>query len=245
MFWCLPMCRAEMGPIRVVATSDTHGEHENLHVPHGDILIHAGDLALRNNWQHLLSSLDWFARQPHPCKILVGGNHDHSLDSRCCFSPSDSRQYELLRKKLSAHVKNGAFLYLEHQTANVKVREQNMKVFGSPFTLEHGFGAWRYARHEDIWSASIPADTDVVIVHGPPFGVLDRNRRRQQCGCKHLLRCLQHVQPKLVVFGHIHEDFGLQTHTWPNGKTTTFANVAVGFPGQFPNRSSAVVLDLA
>ena len=34
----------ESAPIRIVAISDTHGLHDGLAVPDGDILVHAGDL---------------------------------------------------------------------------------------------------------------------------------------------------------------------------------------------------------
>jgi predicted phosphodiesterase len=34
-----------MSLVRIVCISDTHGQHANLSVPDGDILIHAGDFA--------------------------------------------------------------------------------------------------------------------------------------------------------------------------------------------------------
>ena len=56
----------------------------------------------------------------------------------------------------------------------------------------------------------IPADTDVLITHGPPWGTLDQLDSGEHVGCE----ALQHelfarVHPKLHVFGHIHEGYGL------------------------------------
>lgn len=32
-----------MSPMRLVCISDTHNSHRSLHLPEGDVLIHAGD----------------------------------------------------------------------------------------------------------------------------------------------------------------------------------------------------------
>ena len=55
----------------------------------------------------------------------------------------------------------------------------------------------------------IPLDTDVLITHGPPFGILDRCYDDQRVGCEELLKAVKRVKPKLHVFGHIHENYGL------------------------------------
>ena len=36
-------------PIRIVAISDTHGNHWSLDVPEGDILLHAGDMTVKGS----------------------------------------------------------------------------------------------------------------------------------------------------------------------------------------------------
>ena len=33
----------------------------------------------------------------------------------------------------------------------------------------------------------VPENTDILITHGPPFGVLDKNYNQVHCGCKALL----------------------------------------------------------
>jgi Icc-related predicted phosphoesterase len=69
--------------------------------------------------------------------------------------------------------------------------------------------------------ALIPENTDVLITHGPPFGIGDYgglNPGRE--GCQDLLLRVTMVAPKLHIFGHIHQDRG----RWEIGQTT-FVNV--------------------
>jgi predicted phosphodiesterase len=71
--------------IRLVVVSDTHGFEQALTpgkdetLPHGDILLHLGDFAVDhgpNKKAALLAFDAWLAKQPHPTKIVVRGNHD-------------------------------------------------------------------------------------------------------------------------------------------------------------------------
>lgn len=68
--------------INIVAISDTHGFEGQLDhpMPEGDILLHLGDFALEgsHDTEHRgLKAFDtWLAKQPHPYKIVVRGNHD-------------------------------------------------------------------------------------------------------------------------------------------------------------------------
>ena len=56
-----------------------------------------------------------------------------------------------------------------------------------------------------IWQR-IPDDVDVLITHGPPVGHGDLCSGGNRAGCVDLLRHVEtRIQPKLHVFGHIHE----------------------------------------
>jgi Icc-related predicted phosphoesterase len=47
--------------------------------------------------------------------------------------------------------------------------------------------------------------TDVLVTHGPPFGVLDQSRpTTDHLGCEELAEVVEKVAPRLHVFGHIH-----------------------------------------
>lgn len=54
--------------------------------------------------------------------------------------------------------------------------------------------------------AKIPEDTDILIIHGPPRAHLDS----LSLGCVYLLQELWRVQPRLHVFGHVHEGAGTE-----------------------------------
>jgi Icc-related predicted phosphoesterase len=67
----------------------------------------------------------------------------------------------------------------------------------------------------------IPKNTDVLICHGPPYGILDTVRRRQQefpsntyyekLGSHALAKALGRVRPKVAAWGHIHDAYGQKT----------------------------------
>lgn len=51
---------------------------------------------------------------------------------------------------------------------------------------------------------------DILVCHNPPFGVCDRvdGKISHHVGSNSILKLIQRVQPKLCVFGHIHEGYG-------------------------------------
>jgi Icc-related predicted phosphoesterase len=71
--------------------------------------------------------------------------------------------------------------------------------------------------------AEIPADTDVLITHEPPYGILDRSSASSpHTGCRELFEAVIRVRPKLHVFGHVHGAHGIF-----RTEHTTFANAAL------------------
>lgn len=54
----------------------------------------------------------------------------------------------------------------------------------------------------------IPCDTDVVVTHGPAYGILDHDLRGRNHGCADLRKRLEAIQPRLHVCGHIHSGRG-------------------------------------
>ena len=55
----------------------------------------------------------------------------------------------------------------------------------------------------------IPEDTDILVLHGPPYGYGDYSSYGDEhTGSPSLLERIKEVKPKLVVFGHIHEGRG-------------------------------------
>ena len=100
---------------------------------------------------------------------------------------------------------------------------EGLKFCGSPVTPRFLGMAFNVRAGEEIkrnWQM-IPADTDILITHGPPHGILDN-----EMGDEELLSQIQKIKPRIHCFGHIHGTSGVQIL---NG--TTFINSAmVNFP---------------
>lgn len=205
-------------PVTVVCISDTHNETPNL--PSGDILVHAGDLTGVGHAHQLQAQLNWLAAQPHQHKIVIAGNHDKLLDSRCDRDPDDKNNVESEeRRDLDWH----DIIYLQNTSATITVRKPNedgtppenigrtLTVFGSPLTPKCGNWAFWYGRDEasQVWQSRVPDGTDILVTHGPPRGHLDLAGLRH-IGCTGLLRELWRVRPALSVFGHVHAGRGVE-----------------------------------
>ena len=176
--------------MKIVCVSDTHSFHDKTVVPDGDILIHAGDLTKHGDLADVEAFDSWFAFLPHRHKIVICGNHDF------CF------QNEAIRAR--ARIRNA--IYLEDEAVTI----EGIKIYGSPWQPWFGGWAFNLERGPEIaakW-ALIPTDTQILVTHGPPQGVRDRNRRGDICGCRDLFDRVMRVKPRLHVFGHIHESAG-------------------------------------
>jgi Icc-related predicted phosphoesterase len=178
--------------MRFVFISDTHLLHEQIALPPGDVLVHSGDFTMRGTAPEAALFLEWFDRQPHTHKVLVAGNHDFIAE----------REPEAFRAMLPDSI-----IYLENSSVEIG----GLRLWGSPITP--WFFDWAFNRHRgaDIrpyWEA-IPANTDIVITHGPPYGILDEVvRDPRPVGCRDLLHRLNVVRPRVHIFGHIHEGYG-------------------------------------
>lgn len=177
--------------MRLVLISDTHGKHNEVAVPEGDLLIHAGDISGRGRPHEIQAFMDWFGARPHPHKIFIAGNHD--------FLAEDKPDQFLAMVPTNV-------TYLNDSGTEV----EGIKIWGSP--IQPWFHNWAFNRQRGpeiakYWDL-IPPDTDILITHGPPFGILDRIVHGDRVGCEDLLAKLQSQKPKLHVFGHIHEAYG-------------------------------------
>jgi predicted phosphohydrolase len=209
---------------RIVAMSDTHMLHRMLTVPDGDIVVHSGDWTSEGHLGEYDDFFAWFSALPHVHKILVAGNHESVMEE---FG-------KLMRRRIPKNV-----TYLQDEAAVVA----GMKFWGSPRTPGYRWMAFthRAIEHpESVW-AMIPEDIDVLVTHGPPYGILDRNSSGQHIGDRELLKRVHIVRPRLHLFGHVHDDNG---ETGKDG--IRFVNAAVGDDDKEPNLSAKLhVLDVA
>lgn len=224
--------------LRLVLISDTHGGHSKIKIPDGDILIHAGDFTYFGKTLNQLKESDfssWLAGLPHPYKIVIAGNHEEVLDSgKNHLTATQAKAFLFSRPGWNSAptgddpLSPGCF-YLENQALTV----MGIKIYGAPQQPAFSDMAFNlYDAHElrEVWKA-IPDDVQLLVTHGPPFGVLDDvNQSRFNPlyqGCQELaarVRQLQNV--KLHVFGHIHEGYGV-SDTERLSPGVVFANASV------------------
>lgn len=206
--------------MRLVCISDTHSMHRQVSVPDGDVLIHAGDCLGVGTLEELEDLDNWFSEQPHRHKILIAGNHDWCLQDE----PADAE----------ALIRNA--IYLRDRSINI----EGVKFWGSPWTpifFDWAFNLERGTAIAERW-AQIPSDTDVLITHGPPAGILDQVNESLAVGCGDLARELERLTLKLHIFGHIHESYGQQTLNdcrYINASTCT---------GQYKPLNPPIVVDI-
>lgn len=181
--------------MRILFISDTHGFHEQLKVPDNiNMIIHGGDFGNTKNSginaNECTLFLCWFDKLDVKYKVLIAGNHDTSVERKLVNPRSFSN-----------------IIYLEHESIEL----ENIKIFGSPYTPE--FHDWAFninrAKLDRYWQ-EIPLDTNILITHTPPKGILDlaykNNGILEFCGCSALTKKVFKVNPKYHLFGHIHNN---------------------------------------
>lgn len=202
--------------MRLVLLSDTHGRHHKIPViPEGDILLHAGDITVHGSLADVEHFNGWLGKLPHKHKVVIAGNHDF------CF---EKQLAEAKARITNAH-------YLQDETLEL----EGLKIYGSPWQprfCDWAFNVDRGPKLAAIW-ARIPEDTDILLTHGPPLGQGDLTSRKQRVGCADLKKRLEEIHPRLHLFGHIHEGYGItkdEHTTYVNGCIVNLRNEPVNSP---------------
>lgn len=183
---------------KIVCISDTHCQHDKISIPDGDILIHAGDSTYSGTIKEMAMFSQWWLALPFKHKIYVPGNHCLGFE-----------QHEQLSRGM---------LPSTHILINQGVDIEGIKFWGSPASPEFCNWAYNFQRGKDIgrmWRV-IPSDTNVLITHTPPFGILDQAYKGgEHLGCEALNAEYHRIKPRYHIFGHIHggRGFMLEEHT--------------------------------
>jgi Icc-related predicted phosphoesterase len=202
--------------MKLTLISDTHTKHNNiisskssrkkdglLDLPGGDILIHAGDFMSSGYSQREAEEFfEWFNNlDDYDHKIFIAGNHDRIMQ----LKP------ELMTGLLTGYKHID---YLEDDWVHIGEDEDNIvSIYGTPWQPEFHQWAYNLPRNGDElkskWDA-IPETTDILITHGPAWGMLDdvENRRGIHLGCELLTERIKTIRPKIHVCGHIHSGYG-------------------------------------
>ena len=183
--------------IKVCALSDLHEQWRDVKVPKCDLLVVAGDLTYQgdyakvqdfNNWCALLKSTGQVKEV-----VCIAGNHDLTAE----------RDNETFRQLLT----DCKYLQDEMLTWN------GLNIYGAPWTpsfyRQHWvFNADRGREIRAHWD-KIPHDVDILITHGPAYGVRDRLEDGEHVGCWDLRQAILAKNPRVHICGHIHCGYGL------------------------------------
>ena len=202
----------------ISAISDTHGR-AGWDIPECDVFIHAGDMTAWGSLHETESLVRRLERQLErgliwDGVILVPGNHDQD-----CFERLDD-------------IKNLSKDPRIHWLINDAITIEGKKFFGSAYTPP--FMDWFFMAAEpelERMYAAMPRELDVLITHGPPYGILDPGYQADHVGSHALLDAVSRRNIRHHVFGHLHSAGGLTRPVafidteWGN-ITTQFHNVA-------------------
>lgn len=177
---------------RITFMSDTHTKHKYVtpDLPGGDILIHCGDITNRGYMTEIRNFLEWFeGLSGYDEKIFIAGNHDFG------FQDNPKECAKLLKEFPNV-------TYLEDTSVTI----DGIKIYGSPWQPRFYDWAFNVERGDAIaqkW-VKIPNDIDILITHGPVFGILDQTYTKQRVGCEELYKRVNDIKPKIHACGHIH-----------------------------------------
>jgi len=186
---------------KIVFISDTHNKHKHLTskgmgniLGSGDYLIHAGDCTSMGSKNEITQFLEWFSNTDFKHKIFIAGNHDFGFEQQT---------------DIAQEYKDMGVIYLFDNEVTI----DGIKFYGSPWQPEFHNWAFNLPRGEELaqkWE-QIPNDVDVLITHGPAYGILDYAPIGGHVGCEELYRKIVEVKPKIHVCGHIHDGYGQKT----------------------------------
>jgi Icc-related predicted phosphoesterase len=213
-------------PIKIVAISDTHNAHGKLSIPECDILIHAGDESMHGSATEIMAFAEWFEKQPAKHLVWIPGNHSLGFEAQWPHSLNWVKHCSPRTNVL----------------INQSVVLEGLSIWGSPVTPWFHDWAYNVQRGPDIrayWN-KIPVGTNIVVTHGPPYHIMDTAKpgtsREAKVGCAQLLDAIWRVKPKLHIFGHIHEGYGVEKYG-----DTTFVNAAIMSDKYIPSNKPIVI----
>lgn len=198
--------------------SDMHGAIPELEG--GDLLIVAGDLTGIDAAEEYLTYFQWLSEQRYERIVWIAGNHDGGLAN----------------DKVMREIKSSEFFPACQYAEKIEylmdsgTEYKGLRIWGSPWTPT--FQDWHFMKDRGseikaMWD-KIPLDTNILITHGPPLGILDTvtgfySTMGSHVGCEDLKNKINHLNDlKLHVFGHIHECHGIKKL-----QKTTFVNASM------------------
>ena len=196
-----------MGKYILTLISDTHNKHKHVHngllgdLKGGDILIHAGDISSMGYEHEITEFAKWFDTLDYSHKIFIAGNHDWGFQNNA----------EKVKGNLSGYK---TIDYIQDELITIQDDDKpEVKIWGSPWQPEFYDWAFNLPKNGDELKSKwdmIPEGIDILVTHGPAWGLLDDvdGRRGDHLGCELLAERIKSIKPKIHVCGHIHTGYG-------------------------------------
>lgn len=202
--------------VKIVCFSDYHAAKEQIEMPRGDILIFCGDWSGQGSVMDVIIFADVMRSYKFKHKIVCAGNHDWpAFESHALVK-------EIFKER--------GITYLCEEDIAI----HDLSFYVTPWTPE--FCGWAFMeKEEDLVKryAKIPKNTDVLITHGPPDGILDHCK-----GSWALRDVVDSIKPKAHLFGHIHSAYGIEERSG-----TIFVNCSI-LNDQYEMANIPVVIEL-
>ncbi|KXH41576.1 hypothetical protein CSAL01_01078 [Colletotrichum salicis] len=189
---------------RFLIISDTHGHTfppEIMPFAPVDVLIHCGDLTHHSKMDEYRQTLTMLKAFKASRTLVIAGNHDFSLDTVA----------------FKAKIEQANRIYGSPLEADLVEREfGGLKVYASPYTPSSSSSErWGFSYNESEGHVfDIKTDTDIVITHGPPRGIMDISADQKRIGFSDLCAAVAKSQPRLHCFGHVHGGWGAKNVAW-------------------------------
>jgi Icc-related predicted phosphoesterase len=254
----------------ILVISDTHGD-DLMHKPITrtyDVAIHCGDLTEESKLDEFRVSLNMMLSVQAPLKLIIAGNHDFSLDTPVLANKladnttaedadlvkrtyGDFDEARALFESDAAKAAGMVFLNEGNYTFDL-ANGASLSVYASPYTASKactwGFQYRPSADGKDhTWD--IKPNTDIVITHSPPHGVLDYTDHKTRAGSPSLFAAVAKAKPKMHCFGHIHEAWGAKVVGWRptdiDNKESEFGNTPLTHFTAIDNDRSNLIESLA
>lgn len=204
--------------MKLVIISDTHNLHKDLDIPECSTIIHCGDSTMTGTAAELRNFLTWFGQLPIENRILVWGNHEITTETQAVYDAwanrrgRSSRDVQAIQNEVQSLVDRYGIIVLNDSGIEI----DGIKFHGSHVQPEFCGWGWNRQRGAEIqkhWDL-IPKDTNVLISHGPPMGIMDFVKGQGYVGCENLRDTIKTLpELKLHCFGHLHNNSGIIVDT--------------------------------
>lgn len=240
---------------RILVISDTHGD-DLIHRPITgtyDVAIHCGDLTEESKLEEFRTSLNAMLAIQAPLKLIIAGNHDLSLDPPVLANKladnTTAEDADLVKRTYGDFgearalfetdaAKAGGVVFLDEGNHTFSLANgASLLVYASPYTASKACTwGFQYRPSADgvdhTWD--IKPNTDIVITHSPPHGVLDYTEHKTRAGSPSLFAAIAQAKPKMHCFGHIHEAWGAKVVGWRSTDTdNTESELVSALPTHF------------